>query len=104
LIFEFKILFKIQKKKEFMLQPSWLSAHFIVRPIFVSPSLPPKPACSARPFGPVRPTRASSLTSGSHRHRRPFGHATVPCAADCRPPPRAKSQTEAPSCRLHFPH
>jgi hypothetical protein len=29
-------------------------------------------------------------TSGFHRHRRP--------------PPRVKSQTEAPSCRLHFPH
>jgi hypothetical protein len=28
LIFESKILFKIQKKKEFMLQPPWLSAYF----------------------------------------------------------------------------
>jgi hypothetical protein len=26
------------------------------------------------------------------------------CAADCRPPPCMKSQTEAPSCRLPFPH
>jgi hypothetical protein len=53
LIFESKILFKIQKK-EFLLQPPWLSAHFVARPIFVSPSLPPKPALSARPSGPVR--------------------------------------------------
>jgi hypothetical protein len=82
-----------------MLQPPWLSAHFIARPIFVSPSLPPKPARSARPFGPVRPTRASAPTSGFHRHRCPSGRA-----ADCRPPPCVKSQTEAPSCRLHFPH
>jgi hypothetical protein len=38
-----------------MLQPPWLSTHFVARPIFVPPSLPPKPAHSARPFGPVRP-------------------------------------------------
>jgi hypothetical protein len=56
-----------------MLQPPWLSAHFVVWPIFVSPSLPPEPARSARPFGPVRPTRASSPTFGSPWHRRPSG-------------------------------
>jgi hypothetical protein len=54
LIFESKILFKIQKKKEFMLQPPWLLTHFVARPIFISPSLPPKPARSAWPFGQVR--------------------------------------------------
>jgi hypothetical protein len=40
LSFKSKILFKIQKKKEFMLQPPWLSTHFVTRPIFVSPSSP----------------------------------------------------------------
>jgi hypothetical protein len=65
LIFESKILFKIQKKKEFMLQPPQLSAHFVARPIFVSPALPPKPARTARPFGPVHrlPPPASIGTS-----------------------------------------
>jgi hypothetical protein len=87
-----------------MLQPPWLSAHFIARPNFVSPSLPPKPARSTQPFGPVWPTRASAPTSGFHRHHRPSDCATVPCAADCRPTPRVKSQTEEPSCCLHFPH
>jgi hypothetical protein len=86
-----------------MLQPPWLSAHFIARPIFVSPSLPPKLACSARPFGPVRPTKASSLTSGSHRHHRPSGHATAPCVAVCRSPSRASSRTEPAPHLLHFP-
>jgi hypothetical protein len=43
----------LQLKKEFMLQPPWLSAHFVAQTIFVSPSLPPKPARSARPFGPA---------------------------------------------------
>jgi hypothetical protein len=43
-------------------------------------------------------------TSSFHQHRRPSGHAAVPCAADYRPPPCTKSQTDAPSCRLHFPH
>jgi hypothetical protein len=41
LIFESKILFKIQKKKkEFMLHPPWLLAHLVTRPIFVFPSAP----------------------------------------------------------------
>jgi hypothetical protein len=66
-----------------MLQPPWLSAHFITRPIFVSPSAP---------------------TSGFHRHRHPSNRATVLCATDCRTPLRVKSQTEASSCCLHFPH
>jgi hypothetical protein len=81
-IFESKILFKI-KKKEFMLQPPWLSAHFVTQSIFAFPSAP---------------------TSGFHRHHRPSGRAAVLCTADCRPPPCVKSQTESPSCRLHFPH
>jgi hypothetical protein len=84
LIFESKILFKIQKKKEFMLHPNWFSAHFVTRPIFVSPSAP---------------------TSGFHRLPPSASIGTaVLCAADCHPPPRVKSQTEASSCRLHFPH
>jgi hypothetical protein len=66
-----------------MLQPPWLSAHFVTQSIFAFPSAP---------------------TSGFHRHHRPSGRAIVLCAADCRPPPCVKSQTESPSCRLHFPH
>jgi hypothetical protein len=77
LIFESKILFKI--KKEFMLQPPWLSAHFIARLIFVSPSLPPKLARSTWPFGPV--------------HRLPppasIGTAAPPAAPPCHATPTA---------------
>jgi hypothetical protein len=48
-----------------MLQPPQLSAHFVARPIFVSPALPPKPLRTARPFGPVHrlPPPASISTS-----------------------------------------
>jgi hypothetical protein len=46
----------------------------------------------------------SAPTSGFHWHCRPSGRAAVPCNADCHPPPHTKSQTEAPSCHLHFPH
>jgi hypothetical protein len=87
-----------------MLQPPWLLAHFIARPIFISPSLPPKSARSARSFDPVQPSRASSPTSGSHRHRRPSGHATVSCATVCCSPPRASNQTDPAPHLLHFPH
>jgi hypothetical protein len=66
-----------------MLQPPWFLTHFVTRPIFVSPSAP---------------------TSGFHQHRRRSGCTIVLCAIDCRPPPHAESQTEVPSCRLHFPH
>jgi hypothetical protein len=67
-----------------MLQPPWLSAHFRLS-IGSHLRLPSAP------------------TSDFHQHRHPSGRAAMLCAADCRPPPRAKSQTEAPSCRLHFP-
>jgi hypothetical protein len=97
-----------------MLQLHWLSTHFVARTIFVSPSLPPKPASSTRPFGPVRPTKASTPTSGFHRHRRPSGRATMPCTANCRllHARRAKlkrchasftSPTESVSSHLLFP-
>jgi hypothetical protein len=91
LIFESKILFKIQKKER----------------VYVAASLA---------FGPFRHSAhfrlsivshlqlPSAPTSGFHRHHRPSGRAAMLSAADCRPPPRVKSQTEAPSCRLHFPH
>jgi hypothetical protein len=68
-----------------MLQPPWLSAHFRLS-ISSDLRLPTAP------------------TSGSHRHRHPSGRAAVLCTADCHPPPCVKSQIEAPSCRLHFPH
>jgi hypothetical protein len=87
-----------------MLQPPWLSAHFVARPIFVSPSLPLKPARSARPFGPVQPARVSSPTSGSDRHCRPSGYAAVPCATVCRSSPRVSSQTEPALPPSSFPH
>jgi hypothetical protein len=87
-----------------MLQPPWLSAHFVARPIFVSPSLPPKPARSARPFGPVRPTRVSSPTSGSHPHHRLSDCATAPCATVCCSPLHTSSRTEPAPHLLHFPH
>jgi hypothetical protein len=93
-----------------MLQPPWLSAHFVAWPIFVSPSLPLKLARSARPFGPVR--RLPPLAS--------IGTAAPPAAPPCRAPPttallhvrRAKlkhrhvaftSPTESVSSRLLFP-
>jgi hypothetical protein len=89
LIFESKILFKIKKKvyaaTSLAFGPFRRSAHF--RLSFTPTEI--DPLCSA--FWP------STLAPTS-------GHATVPCAADCRPPPRAKSQIEALSCRLHFPH
>jgi hypothetical protein len=87
-----------------MLQPPWLSAHFVPRPMFVFPSLPPKPARSAQSLSPVWPTRASSPTSGSHRHRRPFGRATVPCTTVCHSPPCMTSRTETAPHLLNFPH
>jgi hypothetical protein len=87
-----------------MLHPPWLSAHFVAGSIFVSPSLPPKPARSTWPFVPIRPTRVSSPTSGSHRHRHPSGRAAAPCATICRSPLRASSRTEPAPHLLHFPH
>jgi hypothetical protein len=67
------------------MQPPWLSTHFRLS------------IGSHLQF-------TSAPTSGFHRHRRPSSRATMLCATDSRPPPCTKSQTEAPSCRLHFPH
>jgi hypothetical protein len=75
-----------------MLQAPCLSAHFVARSIFISPSLPPKPARSTRPFGPVRPTRALAPTSGFQRHRRPLRprrrvvHRRLPPSSACEEP------------------
>jgi hypothetical protein len=71
LIFESKFLFNIKK--------SLCCSLLGFRPIFVSPSLPPKPARSARPLGPVHqlPPQAS------------IGTAAPPAVPLCRAPPTA---------------
>jgi hypothetical protein len=93
-------MFKIQKKERvyaaasLAFGPFRRSAHFCL-------------SFTPTETGPLRSAfwpGTSAPTFGFHRHRRPSNRAVVPCIADCRPPPRVKSQTEAPSCRLHFPH
>jgi hypothetical protein len=100
LIFESKIMFKIKKIERVYAAASLAFGPFRRLAHFRLSFTPIETGPLRSAFWPG----TSAPTSGFHRHRRPSGRTAVSCAADYRPPPRAKSQTEASSCRLHFPH